>query len=76
MPLTALAHPHVFVECTVTIVFDDQGLAGFHNHWVMDRMFSGNMLSSFAPGYDPETLTLKASDVKSIKKGAFDSLKN
>ena len=68
------AHPHVFVDCSITVVFDQHGLAGFHNHWVMDRMFSGNMLSSFAPGYDPDQLTLTPSDVKSIKKGAFDSL--
>lgn len=68
------AHPHVFIDCTLTVVFDEHGLAGFHNHWVLDRMFSGNMLSSFAPGYDPDQLTLTPSDVKNIKKGAFDSL--
>jgi len=68
------AHPHVFVDCAITVVFDEHGLAGFHNHWVMDRMFSGNMLSSFAPGYDPDQLTLTPTDIKSIKKGAFDSL--
>jgi len=74
IPLIAFAHPHVFVDCSITVVFDQQGLAGFHNHWVMDRMFSGNMLSSFAPGYDPDQLSLTPSDIKSIKKGAFDSL--
>ena len=68
------AHPHVFVDCSLTVIFDQHGLAGFHNHWVMDRMFSGNMLSSFAPGYNPDQLTLTPSDIKSIKKGAFDSL--
>jgi ABC-type nickel/cobalt efflux system permease component RcnA/ABC-type uncharacterized transport system substrate-binding protein len=73
-PIILFAHPHVFVECTITVVFDNQGLAGFHNHWVMDRMFSGNMLSSFAPGYNPDQLSLMPSDIKSIKKGAFDSL--
>jgi ABC-type nickel/cobalt efflux system permease component RcnA/ABC-type uncharacterized transport system substrate-binding protein len=68
------AHPHVFIQCDITVVFDQNGLAGFHNHWVLDRMFSGNMLSSFAPGYDPDQLTLSPDDIKSIKKGAFDSL--
>jgi ABC-type nickel/cobalt efflux system permease component RcnA/ABC-type uncharacterized transport system substrate-binding protein len=68
------AHPHVFIDCDITIVFDQNGLAGFHNHWVLDRMFSGNMLSSFAPGYNPDQLTLTSDDIKSIKKGAFDSL--
>ena len=73
-PIGLFAHPHVFVECTITVVFDNNDLAGFHNYWVMDRMFSGNMLSSFAPGYNPDQLTLTPSDIKSIKKGAFDSL--
>ena len=73
-PIIVNAHPHVFVDCSITVVFDQYGLAGFHNHWVLDRMFSGNMLSSFAPGYDPDQLTLTPSDIKSIKKGAFDSL--
>jgi ABC-type nickel/cobalt efflux system permease component RcnA/ABC-type uncharacterized transport system substrate-binding protein len=75
-PVFIHAHPHVFVDCSITVVFDQYGLAGFHNHWVLDRMFSGNMLSSFAPGYDSDQLTLTPSDIKSIKKGAFDSLKN
>jgi ABC-type nickel/cobalt efflux system permease component RcnA/ABC-type uncharacterized transport system substrate-binding protein len=73
-PSIVFAHPHVFIDCSITVVFDDHGLAGFHNHWVLDRMFSGNMLSSFAPGYDPDQLSLTPDDVKSIKKGAFDSL--
>jgi len=73
-PVLANGHPHVFVDCTITVVFDKNGLVGFHNQWVMDRMFSGNLLSSYAPGYDPDTLTLTQSDIKSIKKGAFDLL--
>jgi ABC-type nickel/cobalt efflux system permease component RcnA/ABC-type uncharacterized transport system substrate-binding protein len=74
-PSLLFAHPHVFVDCELTVVFDEKGLAGFHNHWTLDRMFSGNILSSFAPDYDPDQLTLSKADQIKIKKGAFDHLK-
>jgi ABC-type uncharacterized transport system substrate-binding protein len=32
------AHPHSFVECELTIVFDQEGLAGFRQRWNLDEM--------------------------------------
>ncbi|MDO3378566.1 DUF1007 family protein [Geoalkalibacter halelectricus] len=40
MPRPAAAHPHVWVDYAVTVVFHDQGLAGFHLQWTFDEMFS------------------------------------
>jgi len=46
---TASSHPHVFVDCALTLVFDDEGLAGFEQHWVMDEMYSSTMLEEYDP---------------------------
>lgn len=35
-----LAHPHSFVECRLEAVFDENGLAGFQQHWTMDPMLT------------------------------------
>ena len=44
MPGTALAHPHIYVECAATFVFDDNGLAGSREQWVFDELFTATIL--------------------------------
>ena len=37
----ALAHPHIFIESSARLVFDDEGrLAEIRHHWVFDEAFS------------------------------------
>lgn len=40
MPVSLTAHPHVFVEAQVTIVFDDTGGVGVKLDWFYDDLFS------------------------------------
>mgnify|MGYP000064559653 FL=1 len=40
MPVTATAHPHVFVQAQVTVVFDDAGGLGIKLDWFYDDLFS------------------------------------
>lgn len=40
MPITAAAHPHVFVEAQVTVVFDQDGSVGVKLNWFYDDFFS------------------------------------
>ena len=40
----ALAHPHAFVACTVSIVMDSSGLVGFRQRWVLDEMTTASVL--------------------------------
>ena len=37
---TAGAHPHAFVECQLTFVFDKDGLAGLQQRWMLDEMLT------------------------------------
>ena len=68
-----ISHPHVFVDAELTIVFDEQGLAGFRQRWLFDEMFSSTMLSNFDTNNDH---SLDVHEVGEIKKGGFSNLRN
>jgi ABC-type uncharacterized transport system substrate-binding protein len=52
-PGAALAHPHVFIDATVEVIFDDQGLAeAVRIGWTYDEFFS--MLIVEDRGLDPD----------------------
>lgn len=38
------AHPHIFVESRVDLVFDAKGFASVRNHWTFDELYSKAML--------------------------------
>ena len=40
VPVTATAHPHVFVQAQVTVVFDEAGDMGIKLDWYYDDLFS------------------------------------
>ena len=68
MPYSVSAHPHVYVDARVDVVFDDKGLAGFKVIWVFDEMFS-NMIA-----YDFDTNgngRFDAGEVEGVRKGVF-----
>ncbi len=66
------AHPHVFIDSWVTVVFDKKGLAGFNIRWAFDDMFSSMIIMDFDinqnGGFD-------TSEIKELKAGAFSNLK-
>jgi len=39
-PISAVAHPHVFVEATVTVIFDELGDVAIKLDWLYDDLFS------------------------------------
>ena len=43
---TVLAHPHVFVDANIKVLFDEKGLSGVHNHWVYDEIYSKSIIAS------------------------------
>jgi len=69
----ALAHPHVFIHNTMTVLFDEQKLSGITFRWVFDDMFSEMILTDFKPEADG---TFSEKTTKTIKAGAFDDLEN
>jgi ABC-type uncharacterized transport system substrate-binding protein len=70
---TSFSHPHVFVANSLSMVFDDQGLAGVRLKWVFDDFFS----SMIAGDYDlNQNSKLDKSEIALIKKEAFANLAN
>lgn len=69
----AKAHPHVFVDCELTYVFDKSGLTGIRQDWIFDEMFASMILGEHDKNHD---LKISPKEEKSIYNGAFVNLKN
>jgi len=70
---TLSAHPHVFIDTTVTVVFDDEGIIGFQIQWLFDEMFSSMIINDFDEDYN---LKFNSQEISNIEKNAFSNLKN
>lgn len=42
----AFAHPHVFVDARVKVLFNETGFSAVKNHWVYDEIYSAAMIAS------------------------------
>jgi ABC-type uncharacterized transport system substrate-binding protein len=65
---TTWAHPHVFIEQNLKIVFDEKGMAGFNVHWIFDDMFSIMICEDHDVNKNG---ILEKTEVASIKAKAF-----
>ena len=68
---TAAAHPHVFIEHTITVVVKDDRPQALRFSWVFDEMFSATLRTSFVKG-KPEKLSKET--VAQIEQRAFANL--
>jgi ABC-type uncharacterized transport system substrate-binding protein len=73
MAITSWAHPHVFINSTVEVVFDRKGLAGFRMRWLFDEIFSSMMRLDFDANHSG---CFEDLEVKKIKQSAFASLRD
>lgn len=69
----ALAHPHALVEASLVVVFDDKGLAGFQQHWVIDEMTSFTVLDIIQENGDGR---LSKKEIAEIERVSMGSLKD
>jgi ABC-type uncharacterized transport system substrate-binding protein len=68
-----LAHPHVFIDNRISVIFDDKGLAGFKHEWIFDEMFSSTTIQEFDLDADGK---FNEKEIKELINGAFSNLKN
>ena len=52
LPGTLWTHPHAFADCTLDVVFDENGIRMIHENWVMDEMFSNVLIWDFDTNED------------------------
>jgi len=69
----SFSHPHVFIDNSLKIVFNEKGLANINLKWVFDEMFSGMIIYEFDKNKNGK---FEASEIEEIRKGAFGHLKN
>jgi len=72
IPIGAFGHPHVFIDNSISIVFDEHGLAGFGIEWAFDEMFSAMIIHNYDTN---ENGKFEAGEIEEIKKGAFSNLR-
>jgi ABC-type uncharacterized transport system substrate-binding protein len=70
-PDTSFSHPHVFIQNTLRIVFDQEGLAGVQVSWVFDEFFSSMIADEFDRNHNN---TFEEYEIYAVKKGAFANL--
>jgi len=71
-PSSGWSHPHVFIDTSVKIVFDEKGLAGARIQWVFDEMFSSMIIMDFDRN---KNRRFESDEVAEVKAGAFSNLK-
>jgi len=71
-PFCSFAHPHVFIDNRIAVVFNDKGLKGFRHEWAFDEMFSSTIIQEFDLNADGE---FSEEEIKKVEKGAFSNLK-
>ncbi|MEF2229378.1 MAG: DUF1007 family protein [Pseudodesulfovibrio sp.] len=67
------AHPHVYVDASLTFEIDGSGLAAMRENWLFDDIFTQAILGDL--GLGPDTLATPEGQA-AIKSGAFDYLSN
>jgi ABC-type uncharacterized transport system substrate-binding protein len=65
------SHPHVFIQNSLKIVFDQQGLAGVRVKWVFDEFFTSMIADEFDKNRNNK---LEKHEIANIEKGAFANL--
>jgi len=71
-PRPAAAHPHVFIDNTVTFLFVGDEIAGLRLLWTFDEVFSQTLLEDFDADRDG---SFSAAEIATIKKTSLPSLK-
>lgn len=68
----ARAHPHVFIDDAMTLIFDDRGIAGLRLSWTFDAMYSSLLRADNVKGGLGSELS--AADIESLREHAFANL--
>jgi len=70
IPISMMAHPHMFVEYTAELIFDETGLQGIQTEWTFDEMFSWQVIDENTNGDE----VIDDQEQKKIYQNAFSYL--
>jgi len=67
------AHPHVWIDYSAVVLFDDANVKAVRMTWTFDEMYSSMLFHDYtARPHGP----LTAADVRKLEKGAFEDTKD
>jgi len=69
--LPAAAHPHIFIEEHVEVLFDQNNVTGVRMTWSFDELYSSMLRSDYT---DTKKGPITAKDVKNLHEKAFNNL--
>jgi ABC-type uncharacterized transport system substrate-binding protein len=69
----AMAHPHVFIKHSMTLIFGADDIVGVRMRWTFDEMYSSMIKSDYTKSKDGR---LTPEDVRAIEKENFANLAN
>lgn len=69
----ALAHPHVFIDATATILFDKDRVSGVRMHWEFDELYSSALINDFDRN---KNKVLEPEEIAALHDGAFVALES
>jgi ABC-type uncharacterized transport system substrate-binding protein len=72
VPHAATAHPHVFIDNRVTLLFADGAVSGFRTEWRFDEIFTEDMIAQFDADGDG---AFSPAESKQVKDGTLPNLK-
>ena len=67
----ARAHPHIFIDDAMTVIFGDHDIAGLRLSWTFDEMYSSMIRTDYVRG-----TTMTPAEMKTIEKENFLNLGN
>ncbi len=67
----AAAHPHIFIEHSLTVLFDKSALSGVRVTWIFDELYSTMLRADYT---DKPNGPLSKADVKNLEQHAFGNL--
>jgi len=71
--IACCAHPHIYIEPSIEIIFDDLGLNGFKNTWVFDGMYSELIIEEYDKN---KNRFFENKEIDCIKEKSFSNVKN
>jgi ABC-type uncharacterized transport system substrate-binding protein len=74
-PSSVEAHPHVWIDYELTVMFVKGQMTAVHQEWSFDEDFTAAVLRDVVGGQAPPK-TLGPAEVAKIEKDAFSNLKN
>ncbi|MBK8157491.1 MAG: DUF1007 family protein [Rhodospirillaceae bacterium] len=72
IPQAAMAHPHVFIDNRVTLLFADGAVTGFRTEWRFDEIFSADLLAQYDADGDG---VFNAAESDQVRDGTLPNLK-